>query len=159
MEFQLSTLIATLINFAIIILVLKHFFWDKIQNVLQEREDLIEGTIAKADEDAEKARRLRIENETILKSAKEEGKKITEAKKKKADAVYNEIVDDAHKEAETIMERAKLEIAREKQKAEYELKTQAVDLAVLLSGKALEQSIDEENHRRLINDFIDKVGV
>lgn len=159
MEFQLGTFIATLINFVILLLILKHLLWDKLQSILKEREDMIEGTIAKADEDAEKARRLRIENETILKSAKEEGKKIAEEKKKKADAVYNEIVGDAHKEAESIMERARREIDREKQKAEYEVKTQAVDLAVLLSTKALEKSIDEENHRRLINDFIDKVGV
>lgn len=159
MEFQVSTLITTLINFVLIVLILKHFLWDKIQKVIQEREDLIQSTITKADEDSEKARRFRIENERILKSAKEEGKKITEAKKQKADNIYKEIVEEAHKEAGSIMDRAKREIEREKQKVEFELRSQSVDLAILLSSKALEESIDEEKHRALINDFINKVGV
>lgn len=159
MEFHASTIVMTLVNFVLIVLILKHFLWDKIQKAIEEREELIESTITKADEDAEKARKFRIENERILKSAKEEGKKITEAKKQKADNIYKEIVEDAHKEAEVIMDRARLEINREREKAEFELRSQAVDLAIMLSAKALEETIDEAKHRRLINDFINKVGV
>lgn len=159
MEFQGSTIVMTLVNFVLIVLILKHFLWDKIQKAIEEREALIESTITKADEDAEKARKFRIENERILKSAKEEGKKITETKKQKADTIYKEIVEDAHKEAEVIMNRARLEINREREKAEFELRSQAVDLAIMLSAKALEETIDEAKHRRLINDFINKVGV
>lgn len=159
MEFHASTIVMTLVNFVLIVLILKHFLWDKIQKAIEEREALIESTITKADEDAEKARKFRIENERILKSAKEEGKKITEAKKQKADNIYKEIVEDAHKEAEVIMDRARLEINREREKAEFELRSQAVDLAIMLSAKALEETIDEAKHRRLINDFINKVGV
>jgi F-type H+-transporting ATPase subunit b len=159
MEFQGSTIVMTLVNFVLIVLILKHFLWDKIKKAIEEREALIESTIMKADEDAEKARKFRIENERILKSAKEEGKKITEAKKQKADNIYKEIVEDAHKEAEIILNRARLEINREREKAEFELRAQAVDLAIMLSAKALEETIDEAKHRKLINDFINKVGV
>ena len=78
---DLSTFILTLINFIILILILKHFLWDKIKLAIQDREDYIESEIAKADEDSQKARLYLIENERILKSAKEEGKKIIEKKK------------------------------------------------------------------------------
>lgn len=159
MEFNISTILFTIINFIILMFILKHFLWDKIKAAIAERENYIEDKIIKADEDAEKARRFRIENERILKSAKEEGKKITESKKQKADKIYQEIVNDARKEAEAIMDRARLEINRERQKAEFELRNQAIDLAVMLSTKALEETIDEAKHRRLINDFINKVGV
>ncbi len=43
--------------------------------------------------------------------------------------------------------------------AEYEVKKQAVELAVELSMKALDNQIDEETHRKLIGDFIAKVGM
>lgn len=154
-----STLIFTLINFVILVLILKHFFWDKIQAVIEERQNSIDEKLMKADEDSEKARMYLVQNERILKNAKEEGKKITEKQKQKGDKIYEEIVENAKVEANQLIERANVEIEREKEKAEYEIKKQAVDLAVELSVKALEDSIDENVHRKLISDFIAKVGM
>lgn len=155
---DLSTFILTLINFIVIILILKHFLWDKIKLAIQDREDYIETEIGKADEDSQKARLYLIENERILKSAKEEGKKIIEKKKDKATKVYDEIVVEANKESKTIMERAKLEIEREREKAEFELKKHVVNLAIEISTKALEEKVENSKQRELINDFIAKVG-
>lgn len=159
MEINFSTIIMTWINFGIIILILKHFFWDKLKEVIEERQNYVDEQLSKADEDSEKARMYLVKNEQILKQAKEEGKKITERQKQKGDKIYQEIIDNAKVEASTLIERANLEIAREKEKAEYEIRKQAVDLAVELSIKALEQKIDEDTHRRLIGDFIAKVGI
>lgn len=159
MEIKFSTIIMTWINFGIIILILKHFFWDKLKEVIEERQNYVDEQLSKADEDAEKARMYLVKNEQILKQAKEEGKKITKRQKQKGDKIYQEIIDNAKVEASTLIERANLEIAREKEKAEYEIRKQAVDLAVELSIKALEQKIDEDTHRRLIGDFIAKVGI
>ena len=52
-----------------------------------------------------------------------------------------------------------IEIQREEEKVKYELKQQVVDISVMLSEKALGESIDESKHRELINDFIEKVGI
>ena len=74
--------------------------------------------------------------------------------KKKAESLEN-----AHREAEAIINRANIEIQREEEKVKYELKQQVVDISVMLSEKALGESIDESKHRELINDFIEKVGI
>ena len=50
MDIDPSVVIATMINFVIFILILKHFFWDKIQKVIQERQDYIEEQLDKAEE-------------------------------------------------------------------------------------------------------------
>ena len=159
MEVNYSTLIMNWVNFAIIILILRYFFWDKIKGILAERQKYVDEKLTKADEDAEKARMYLVKNEQILQSAKEEGKKITEIQKQKGDKLYEEIVQNAKSEAISLKERAGLEIDREKEKAEYEIKKQAVNLAVELSIKALGQQIDEDTHRKLIGDFIAKVGI
>ncbi|MPQ42537.1 F0F1 ATP synthase subunit B [Clostridium tarantellae] len=159
MGINIAKIIITIINFIALTFILKHFFWEKIKAAIENRESEIEEKILQADDDAEKARRLRIENERILKSAKEEGKKITAEQKRKADKFYQEIVENAHKEADTIMERSKLEIERETEKAKFELKQQTVQLAMMLSSKVLEETIDENKHKELINDFITKVGI
>lgn len=159
MEMELSTLILTWINLGAMILILRHFFWDKIKGIIAERQKYVDDKLTKADEDSEKARMYLLKNEQILQSAKEEGKKITERQKQKGDKVYEEIINNAKEEAISLKERTMLEIEREKEKAEYEIKKQAVDLAVELSIKALDQKIDENTHRQLIGDFIAKVGM
>lgn len=158
MEINPSTLIATIINFIILLAVLKHFFFDKVGAIVNERENLINNQLDYAEEEAEKARMLAIENERMMKSAREEGKLITERHKQKAEKVYDEIVNEANQEAKIIIERAKVEINREKEKVEDQLKREAIDLAIELSKKVIEKNIDEEKNRKLIGEFITKVG-
>lgn len=159
MKIELSTLILTWVNLIAMILILRYFFWDKIKGIIAERQKYVDDKLTKADEDSEKARMYLLKNEQILQSAKEEGKKITERQKQKGDKIYEEIIDNAKNEANSLKERAKLEIEREKEKAEFEIRKQAVDLAVELSVKALDQKVDEDTHRKLIGDFIAKVGM
>ncbi len=158
MEINPSTLIATIINFIILFAVMKHFFFEKVQGIIDERENLINDKLDYADEEAEKARMIAIENERMLKNAREEGKLITERHKQKAEKVYDEIVAEAQQEAKIIIERAKVEINREKEKVEDKLKREAIDLAIELSKKVIEKNIDEEKNREIIGEFITKVG-
>ena len=55
MEINPSTLIATIINFIILFAVLKYFFFEKVQAIIEERENLINEKLDYADEEAEKA--------------------------------------------------------------------------------------------------------
>ena len=158
MEINPSTLIATIINFVILFAILKYFFFGKVEAIVSERENLINEQLDNAEEESEKARMLAIENERVLKNAREEGKKVTERYKQKAEKIYEEIVEEANQEAKVILERAKVEINREKEKVEYQLKKEAIDLAIELSKKVIEKNIDEEKNRELIGEFITKVG-
>lgn len=159
MNIDKSVVIESIINFIILYFIMSHFFFKRITKALKERRERIKNNIEKSQQDAAKARNLMLENEKLLKSAKEEGKAITEEYKENAEKVYNEIVEDAHNEAELIMQRANLEIKREREKAEEAVKSKVVDLAFEISLKALEEVIDEDQHRKLIKDFISKVGV
>jgi F-type H+-transporting ATPase subunit b len=138
---------------------LRHFLFKPVNDTINNRQNQIVDNINKAEEDRKKAEELRIENQNQLSQAKQEGKNIVEEYKVKADKVSTDILQGARKEAETILERAKVEAEREKEKAADEIKNQVVDLAVVLSSKALEESVNEEQHRRLIKDFIAKVGI
>lgn len=159
MQVNYSTLIMNWVNFIIILVILRYFFWNKLKGIVSERQKYVDDKLTKADEDAEKARMYLVKNEQILQEAKEEGKKITEVQRAKGDKLYGEIVENAKVEANSLKERASLEIEREKEKAEYEIKKQAVDLAIELSVKALGEQVDEATHRKLIGDFIAKVGM
>ena len=100
MEINLGLILASLINFFILFAILKHFFFNKVEAIIEEREEYINKQMDDAEEATNKARLLAIENERILKQAREEGKKITEEKKKKAEKIYDEIVLEAKNEAD-----------------------------------------------------------
>lgn len=159
MEINPLTVVATIINFVILVFILRRFLYKPVTAIILERETEVKERIDKSEEDMKKAEMLRIENEEKLKSAYEEGKTIVETSKSKALSVSDDIISKAKEEAEFILERARKDAERERDKAEDDIKAQAVNLAILLSSKALEKELNEEEHRRLIDDFITEVGV
>ncbi|WP_297436130.1 F0F1 ATP synthase subunit B [uncultured Clostridium sp.] len=157
MSINFITVIITIINFIILLLILKHFFWEKISVAIEERQKSIMDRMDSADKEFKAGTEFKVENEKILSLAKEEGKKITEARKKKAEKIYDEILDNAKSETSAMKERAENDINRELDKAKFEIKEQVIELALVVSKKALEKSLDEAEHRRLIDSFISEV--
>ena len=155
MEFNLFRIIATIINFGLLVLILKHFLFDRVNRTIDNRQNEIVGKISSAEENMKKAQSLKEKSEKQLSNTRETGKSIVEEYKVKADKVSSNIVKDAQNEAQLILKRAKTEAEREREKAQDDI----VDLAMLVSSKALEGSIDEKQHRKLIEDFITKVGI
>ena len=158
MGIDLGIVIAAMVNFLILLFIAKRFLFIPVSKILETRKQELESSFEKARLDKEEANRFKIENSEKLKLAKQEGKEIVEVYKEKAEKVSRELIEDAKQEAALIIERSRVEIQREKEKAESEIKKQVIDLSLVLSERALEQIIDEKEHRRLIEDFIFKVG-
>lgn len=159
MDINPLTTLATIINFVILVFALRHFLYKPVTEIITSRETEIKGKIEKSEEALKDAEALKIDNEEKLKKAFEEGKSIIKASRSKALKLSDEIIDKAKEEAEIILERARKDAEREREKAEDDIKAQAINLAVLLSSKALEKELNEEEHRRLIDEYITKVGV
>ena len=158
MDVHMTTVVATIINFIILLFILKFFLVKPINKIMDDRQSGIDRSIKKAKDDEEKGEISRKEKERLLHESKVKGREIVEEYKANAQNISQEIIGEAKKESNIIMERARKEIEREKQKAESEIKKQVIDLSLILSEKALEQIIDKEEHTRLIEDFIFKVG-
>ena len=157
-EMNLGNIIAAMVNFLLLLLIAKRFLFIPVNKILVTRKQELDSSFEQARIDKEEANRLKIENIEKLKLAKKEGKEIVEIYKQKAEKISRELIEDAKQESILILERSRVEIEREKEKAQSEIKKQVIDLSLILSEKALEQHIDENEHRRLIEDFIFKVG-
>ncbi|MCY6355482.1 F0F1 ATP synthase subunit B [Clostridium sp. ZS2-4] len=158
MEFYWPKVIYTIINFVILYVILKHFLFKPVNELIDSRRNEIATTINKTEEDRKQAELLRIENENIIKEAKKQGKNLVEDYKKKAEKVSIDIIAEARKESDEIMQRTEKEIQRQREKVEDEIRSNTIDLAIRLSSKVLEEAVDEKKHRQLIEDFIAKVG-
>jgi F0F1-type ATP synthase, subunit b len=68
--------------------------------------------------------------------------------------VREEVVAQAHREQQQMLERARAEIVAERDRAIAELHREAVNLAVLGAGKVIEKNLDTESNRKLVDSFL-----
>ena len=68
------------------------------------------------------------------------------------------MVREAQEEVAGIKARAAADIEQEKKKAVNEAKDEIGSLAMDIAGKVVEKEINEADHKKLIEDFINKVG-
>jgi len=80
--------------------------------------------------------------------------KITEAAKE-GQALREEIIAEAREKAEQVLARAQEQIGREKDKAILEIKMRVADLAINAASKLVEERLDDEKHRQLVDRYID----
>ena len=75
-----------------------------------------------------------------------------------AKARGDKIVEDAKVQAQGIIRQAESNAELEKKRAEAAIKTQIIDVSTALTEKMLEREINADDHKALIDDFIEKIG-
>lgn len=158
MNIDFIVIIEATINFFIFYFILNKFVFKKTIAIMDSRKKEVESAFAKAREEEERAKSLKEKYDEDMLTYKNEGLKLVEGYKRKADQVYDEIIEESKREANAIKAKAINEIEKEKEKARAEIKDEILTLAVKFSTKILEKEIDENKHRELIDDFIAKVG-
>ena len=158
LDIHTQTTIFTIINFFILYLLLKGVLFKPINKVITERREEISKKLEEAELSNKQAQQYRLESENRLKASKKEGKALVEAYKIQAEKIREEIIKKAEEEGKEIIDRAEKEAKRQREKAESELREQVVSLALALATKILEKQLDEKEHRRLMDEFIEQVG-
>ncbi len=70
----------------------------------------------------------------------------------------DELVQEAQAKAAGIKAQAEADIAQERKKAINEVKNEIGGLVMDIAGKVVEKEIDEADHKKLIDEFIENVG-
>lgn len=158
MHFNLSTLIWTVINIAVVIVVLNKLMYKPLTKLIQEREDKVENSLTQAAKEREEATELLAKYQAQISKAKEEAQEIIDKATKTGEKIKDEIVIKANEEANRTLEKAKADINLEKEKALAMVRDEAATLAVLAAGKVVGKAITVEDHQRMIKEFVDQVG-
>jgi F-type H+-transporting ATPase subunit b len=152
------TLVFQIANTLVLFLLLRHFLFKPVKGMIEQRQNMITDQLDDAKVKNEDAEKLIADYDDKIKNIEEKGRVMIREASTKAEARASEIIKDAEKDAELIKKRAEKEIEREKLKAVNELKEEIVSLSLLAASKVLEKDIDENQHKTLINQFLDEVG-
>ena len=158
MSIDLTTIIATLLNTLILFLVLKHFLFNKVNKVIEERQNDIQQSYDKAEEAEKNAQKLEADYNEKIGQAKEESAEIIRDATRKAQVRADEIIDEARVEAKGIRTNAEAEIEREKKIAVNAIKDEISQIAFSAAAAVVEKDLTSEDNEKLIEKFIDNVG-
>lgn len=153
-----ATLLFQVVNTLILFLALRHFLFVPVKKMIGDRQNLISDQLDDAKDKNIEAETLISDYTGKIAGIEEEGREMIHAASVKAENRGNEIIKAAEKEAELIKKRAEKEIEREKLKAVNELKEDIVSLSLLAASRILEKDIDQDQHKTLINQFLEEVG-
>jgi F-type H+-transporting ATPase subunit b len=137
------------------------FFWKwvlpRVNTLLEERREKIQGEMERAE-----ASRVAADDELArykaqLAGAADEANRIIDEARKTADQLRADLQARAEQESHAIVARAQEEIRAERDRVFQELRTQVGEIAVELAGKVVGESLDTSAHTRLIDEYIDEV--
>lgn len=152
------TALFTFCNMLITFSVLKHFLFEPVKKMIDDRQNEIDTMYADADAAKQKAAALESEYQAHLQSIKDERDAMLREATRRAQKREEEIVGEAKTEAASIRAAAEADIAQERKKAVNDLKNEIGGMAVEIAGKVVEREIKQQDHQALIDEFIQNVG-
>jgi F-type H+-transporting ATPase subunit b len=157
-KFEPGLIIWTLVSFLILLILLKKVAFPPILQGMKKREETIKQQLDEAQKTKKEAETLLDDYKRQLADARSEAQKIINEGKGLGESMRKEIVQKAQEESNQIVKRAQEEIELQKQKALMELQEKIADLSIMAASKVISKTLNPEDHRRLVEDYISKVG-
>lgn len=155
---NLWQILISLANLTILFIILKKFLYGPIEKMLKKRREEIDSEYNDAETAKQVAQAKDAELTSRLENAKAEAEGIVKEAADMAKARGDKIVEDAKVQAQGIIRQAESNAELEKKRAEAAIKTQIIDVSTALTEKMLEREINADDHKALIDDFIEKIG-
>ena len=152
-----ATILAQILNFLILVVLLRAVAYKPVARLLQQRSDKIKGDLDKAEADRKAAEQTLEQYKVQLADAHKKAQDIVDKANVTARQEHDAAVAETRKEIERMKATAQAEIENERNRAFDEMKSQIVSLSLAAAGKVVSKNIDTKENDRLVNDFISKL--
>jgi F-type H+-transporting ATPase subunit b len=149
----------TIIIFVLVLVVLYWKAYPVILGAVEAREARIADLLSAAQRDREEAQQLLEEQRARHEELRTQVQEMLAEGRTAGERVREEIVAEARREQQAILERARREIEQETGRALAELKGQAVDLAIAAASRLVEKDLDQEGNRRFVQDYLARLEI
>ena len=151
---NLPQLIAQIANFFVLLLILRLVLYKPILKMLDERKQRIAEGLNAADIARAEAAQAQANIEEQLSVARKEGQDIVANAQAIGTRLQAEAREQAARDRETALERARTEINLERDRAIAELRREFADITVSAAEKVIGQSLDRQAHQRIIDEAL-----
>ena len=152
-----GTLIAAILQFILLLVLLKAVAYKPIMKMMDDRKTNIETSLANAETQVREAQKLHAEQVSAIQKAKGEAQEIIQRATKISEERAREIYEEAQAESARLKKSALDDIEIEKKKALVAIRGEVTTLALLAAGKVLGKAITGQDQEDMVKDFIAKV--
>ena len=154
----LAQFVVNILAFLLLLAILKKFAWGSLLKLIDERREKIAGEFRAIEQAKEEMAKLKAQYQESLAKIEEEARVKIQQAIGEGRRIAAEIEEDAREHSRATLEKTKEAVALEGAKARGALKEQVVDLAIQATHKVLQQHLDEETDRRMIEAFIKEIN-
>lgn len=159
-DFSPGLFIMQAVIFLVILFLLAKFAWKPIIQSLRIREESIQDALDSAEKAKEEMAKLQADNKKLLDEARQERDTILKEAREIANSIKDEAKEDAAKEAQKMVDDARVAIHNEKQAALADVKSQVAQMSLDITEKILRTKLeDEKEQQALINEFIKDINL
>jgi F-type H+-transporting ATPase subunit b len=151
---QVNLMFWTLVIFLILFWILKRWAFPAVLGAVEAREKALADAIEGARRDRDEAARVLAEHRAQLEGARTEAQRLIAEARGVAEKSRADLLEKTREDQQEMLERARRDIGIERDKAIAELRREAVDLAIAGAGKVIEQNLDSDKNRSLVETFL-----
>lgn len=157
MKFDIWTFLFQIVNFAVLLFILKRLLFKPVREIMEKRRRKIEGALREADNKKAEAEKLREELEEELRSRKKLRQDAEAGMRAEIDEQRRILVEAAKTEAEKTAEKERAVFETEKKKLVSDFREKAVEAVSIYAENILKDVSDEALHRSMVRKFHSKV--
>ncbi len=154
---QIVNILISLCNLVVLFLILKKFLYEPVRKMLAARQAAVDTQYAEAESARDDALALKDKWQNKMDAAESQAEVIVKKAVESANRQSTAIIDESREQAGRIVRQAKNDAALERSRVEAEIREQIADVSVALSEKMLGREINGEDHRVLIDAFLDEL--
>jgi F-type H+-transporting ATPase subunit b len=158
MSIQVNLMFWTILIFGILFFLLKKYAYPVILGAVEKREKALADAIESAKRDRDEAARILEEQRAQIENARGEAQKFIAEARVVAEKSRADLLERTRAEQQDMLERARKDIGVERDRAIAQLRKEAVDLAIAGATKVIEQNLDSDKNRKLVEDFLASVS-
>ncbi len=154
----LAQFVTNILAFVLLLLILKKFAWGALLKGIDDRRNKITSEFELIERTKQELEKLKTGYQAHLDRIEEEARAKIQQAVEEGRRIGAELEEQSRANAREAIEKSKEAIALEVAKARLELREQVVDLAIQATHKVLQQNLDEETDRRMIEAFIKEIN-
>ena len=152
------TMLFTFMNLLLLFYFARKFLFKPIKKMIDSRKEEIDNLYEDAGKAKSDAEQFKAEYEVKLEQATAESEEIMRRAVRNAQLKEEEILKEARDEAAQTLQRAEEQIESERKQAMEDIKNDVSDIAIDIASAVLSREISEDEHREMIDGFIDRLG-
>ena len=158
LDLDLWTVLWTGINLVVLYLLMRHFLFQPVTNLMEQRTKAIEEGIAQAQEAKQAAQTLQEQSEAQLAQVRGQADQIVAQAKQQGQREYDQIIASAQADAQAIRADAQQQVEAERRQMLQDAQQQVAALALLAAAKVSGHAMDQAGDQELVEDFLLEAG-